>query len=375
MADTVYLIVNAGSSSVRLSLFRAAAEGVELLREVRHEHCAPVPAPLRTLLEEEGVEPALIAHRFVHGGRLSAPAFIDGAVRAEIERCAVLAPLHNPPALAWHEVSRTLFGPTLPQLAVFDTAFHADLPARAAIYPLPRAVTEKHGLRRYGFHGLAHEAMWRAWCALHPERSCGDVDPSRGGRIITLQLGAGCSAAAIDSGRSIDTSMGYTPLEGLMMATRGGDIDPGLLLQLQRTGIDPDTLERMLTRESGLLGVSGVSGDFRALLASREPDAELAVEAFCYRVRKYIGAYIAVLGGVDGIVFGGGVGEHLPVVRRRILCGLDALGIELDERRNEEAVAVQARISADTSAVEVWVQPVDEARVIAEAAWRLTTRQ
>ena len=372
MADTVYLIVNAGSSSVRLSLFRAAAEGVELLREVRHEHCAPVPAPLRTLLEEEGVEPALIAHRFVHGGRLSAPAFIDGAVRAEIERCAVLAPLHNPPALAWHEVSRTLFGPTLPQLAVFDTAFHADLPARAAIYPLPRAVTEKHGLRRYGFHGLAHEAMWRAWCALHPERSCGDVDPSRGGRIITLQLGAGCSAAAIDSGHRSSTD-GYTPPKADDGDARLISIRP--LLQLQRTGIDPDTLERMLTRESGLLGVSGVSGDFRALLASREPDAALAVEAVCYRVRKYIGAYIAVLGGVDGIVFGGGVGEHLPVVRRRILCGLDALGIELDERRNGEAVAVQARISADTSAVEVWVQPVDEARVIAEAAWRLTTRQ
>lgn len=364
MADVVYMIVNAGSSSVRLSIFRAAAGELELVREVRHEHCAPAAAPLRELLDEEGVEPALVAHRFVHGGRLSAPAFIDAAVRAEIERCAPLAPLHNPPALAWYETSRVLFGPSLPQLAVFDTAFHADLPARAAVYPLPRAVIEAHGLRRYGFHGLAHEAMWRAWCSWRP-------DLSRGGRIITLQLGAGCSAAAIDGGRSIDTSMGYTPLEGLMMATRGGDVDPGLLLQLQRAGMDVDALERMLTRESGLLGVSGVSGDFRALLGSGGADADLAIEIFCYRVRKYIGAYMAALGGVDGIVFGGGVGEHLPAVRRRILHGLGAFGIRLDERRNEEAVAVPARISADASPVEVRVQTVDEARVIAEAALRL----
>ncbi len=364
MEDVVYLIVNAGSSSVRLTLFRAMADGLERLREVRHEDCAPASAPLRALLDEMGVEPALVAHRFVHGGRLNAPSFIDAVVREEIERCVPLAPLHNPPALAWYDVSRTLFGPSLPQLAVFDTAFHADLPAHAAAYALPAAVTAAHGLRRYGFHGLAHEAMWRAWCALR-------ADLPRGGRIVTLQLGAGCSAAAIDGGRSVDTSMGYTPLEGLMMATRGGDIDPGLLIHLQRTGIDLDTLERMLTRESGLLGMSGVSGDFRALLASREPRADLAVEAFCYRVRKYIGAYIAALGGADGIVFGGGAGEHLPLVRQRILRGLDALGIELDDARNAQAVAVQARISTDASAIEVWVQPVDEARVIAESAWRL----
>lgn len=362
MDDTTLLIVNAGSSSVRLALFRQAAAGLELMSGARHEDAVPGPAPIDAFLAGAGVSaPALVAHRFVHGGRLNRPVLIDAGVQAEIERCAALAPLHNPAALAWLDACRRSLGPSLPQVAVFDTAFYSDLPEHASTYGLPLAFARKHGLRRCGFHGIAHEAMWRAWRALRP-----DLDG--GGRIVSLQLGAGCSVTATDRGRAVDTSMGYTPLEGLLMATRCGDIDPGMLIHLQRTGIALDELERMLTREGGLAGISGAGGDLRGLLASTDPQARLAVEVFCYRARKYVGAYIAALGGVDGILFGGGAGEHLPPIRQRILQGLHALGIVLDAGRNQRAVGEAARISAERSRVEVRVQPVDEARVIAGAA-------
>jgi acetate kinase len=203
--------------------------------------------------------------------------------------------------------------------------------------------------------------MWRAWCRARPELP-------GGGRIVTLQLGAGCSATAIDEGRAVDTSMGFTPGEGLLMATRSGDIDPGLLIHLLREGIGIDALERLLMREGGLAGVSGLSGDMRVLLASDEPAARLAIDMYCLRARKYVGAYIAALGGVDGIVFGGGVGEHLPEVRARILQGLDAFGATLDAAANAAAVGSAARISTADSRIEVRVQPVDEAQVIAELA-------
>lgn len=364
MEDVAFLIVNAGSSSVRLSLFLHGDAGLRCLAQERYEQAAPDTGLLRTLLARAPEPPVLVAHRFVHGGKLSRPVRIDAEVRAELERCAPLAPLHNPPALAWLDAALALEKSPLPQVAVLDTGFYAELPERAKTYGLPRAIAREYGLRRYGFHGIAHEAMWRAWCELRP-------DLPQGGRLISLQLGAGCSATATAQGRAIDTSMGYTPSEGLMMATRSGDVDAGLLIHLQREGVTLDALERMLTRDGGLAGVSGGSGDLRALLAGDDADARLAVEVFCYRARKYIGAYIAALGGVDGIVFGGGAGEHQPPIRQGILRGLAGLGIVLDAGRNAEAVGVAARISADDSRVDVRVQPVDEARVMAQAAAEL----
>lgn len=355
------LIVNAGSSSVRLGVYRIGTgeQAVECVASVRHEGHGADPALLHDILG--GSAPHAIAHRVVHGGTLRRPSRIDAEVRAELERASVLAPLHNPAALAWIDVCAAAYGDAIPQFAMFDTAFFADLPAPAASYGLPRAFAQERGLRRYGFHGIAHEAMWRAWCLARP-------DLPGGGRIVTLQLGAGCSATAIDEGRAIDTSMGFTPGEGLLMATRSGDIDPGLIIHLLRDGIDIDTLEDLLMREGGLAGVSGQSGDMRVLLASDAPAAQLAIDMYCLRARKYVGAYIAALGGIDGIVFGGGVGEHLPTVRADILRGLDAFGAKIDAAANAAAVGSAARISAPDSRIDVRVQPVDEARVIAELA-------
>ena len=242
-------------------------------------------------------------------------------------------------------------------VASFDTAFHASMPARAASYALPRELAEKHSIRRYGFHGLAHRYMAERYAEINGA-----------GRLITLQLGAGCSAAAVADGRSRDTSMGLTPLEGLVMATRSGDVDPALPAFLEEhEGIAPGDAERILNRDSGLLGVSGRSGDMRELLDADDERAELAIDLFCYRARKYIGAYLAVLGGADGVVFGGGVGENSPRVRARICEGMGWCGIELDEDQNNRAVGEELRIDAG-GRVEVWVMLVDEAEVMARDA-------
>jgi acetate kinase len=357
------LTCNAGSSSLRLALFERQDGALVRLRQAHHEAVEPGdPAPLARLLAELPGGIAAVAHRIVHGGRRHGSCRIDADVEREIGQYAPLAPLHNPAALRWLQACRRQVGEQIPQIAMFDTAFYADLPPVAATYPLPDEVCREHGLRRYGFHGIAHAAMWRHWCALHPELP-------RGGRVISLQLGAGCSATAIAQGHALDTSMGFTPLEGLMMATRSGDIDPGLLLHLQRhAGLSVEALEELLTRRSGLLGVSGASGDMRELLQSRDPRATLAVEMFCYRVRKYIGAYLAALGGADGVLFGGGIGQHSPQIRARILAGLGSLGIELDPQHNEQTVGAAECISAARSRIEVRVVPVDEDAVLAGEA-------
>jgi acetate kinase len=301
------------------------------------------------------------AHRVVHGGAsLVAPMPVDEAVEREIERLAALAPLHNPVALRWIRACRGWFAGSA-QIAVFDTAFFAALPEVARRYAIPRAPAERLGLRRFGFHGLAHAAMWRRWCALQP---------GSGGRgqLISLQLGAGCSIAAIADGAPRDTSMGFSPLEGLMMATRSGDVDPGLLLYWQRAeGLGPADMETLLNEACGLLGVSGISADMRALLDSPEPAARLAVEMYCYRARKYLGGYLAVLNGADAIAFGGGVGENAHAVRARILDGMQWAGIHVDAAANASAQP-PARISAPDSRVAVWVIPVDESALLAEEA-------
>jgi acetate kinase len=359
------LTVNTGSSSVRLGLFET--RGGEAAQTIAHSHHSLDGQPdmaLRDFLG--GRTPCIVAHRVVHGGaRFTASCLIDSAVEQAIERLAPLAPLHNPQALKWIRACRALFGAQVPQVAVFDTAFYAALPELAHTYALPHALAQQHAIRRYGFHGLAHQAMWQRWCALQPQRA-------GRGRVISLQLGAGCSISALADGVPQDTSMGFSPLEGLVMATRCGDVDPGVLLYLQREcGMSLKTLDHLLSQESGLLGVSGVSADMRALLASNEPRARLAVDLYCYRARKYIGAYLAVLGGVDAILFGGGVGEHAPEIRARILDGLEWAGIRLDATRNQVAVGVEASFQGDGSPIAVWVLPVDEAAILATEALAL----
>jgi acetate kinase len=357
--------VNTGSSSVRLAAFGVDPERGRLatMHAARHD---TDPADLLAGFMTENRVPQVqaVVHRVVHGGpRMTAPCVIDDAVEAEIQRLVPLAPLHNPRALEWIDAARRVFGPTPLQVAAFDTALFASLPAVAATYAIPGALQRKYGIRRFGFHGLAHGAMWAAWRELAPSLA-------EGGRTISLQLGAGCSIAALDCGRPVDTSMGFSPLEGLVMATRCGDLDPGLFAFLCRSeGLAPEALEARLNDESGLLGLSGESAEMRVLLESSSAAARLAIDVYCYRARKYIGAYCAALGGVDGILFGGGVGENAARVREYIVGPLAFLGVALDRDANDAEIGTkQPRcISSESSAVQVWVIPVDEASAMAAA--------
>ena len=362
------LTVNAGSSSLRLALFEGK-DGAPCL--VGRRHYAAVPGgeqdTLREFLKEQAVsQVATVVHRIVHGGsRLTSPCILDQTVEAEIGRLAPLAPLHNPVALKWIRAARAIAGSSTAQIAVFDTAFYANLPAVASTYALPLDLSTRYGLRRFGFHGLAHQGMWKRWQGRRGARA-------ENSSAISLQLGAGCSITAIRDGCPIDTSMGFSPLDGLVMATRSGDVDPGLLLHLQRTAnMTPDRMEKLLNEESGLLGLSGSTADMRALLASQEASARRAVELYCYRARKYVGAYLAALGNADALLIGGGVGEHSPVVREKILSGLQRLGIVLDPVANNGATEKGTLISRPDSQVEIWVLAVDEAQLLAEEAMRL----
>ena len=303
-----------------------------------------------------------MGHRVVHGGsRFVTPARIDDEVIGALHDLSELAPLHNPPAIEGILAAREALGADVPMVAVFDTAFHSALPVVAYTYALPRDMAGKYGIRRYGFHGIAHEYMLDSYVS----RSGAAREQAN---IITLQLGNGCSACAIRGGKSIDTSMGFTPLEGLVMGTRSGDIDPGIVGWLAgHEGADVESVVEWLNKRSGLLGVSGTTSDMRTLLTQREidPAANLAVELFCYRVRKYIGGYMAALGDVGGaqaIVFGGGIGEHAAYVRERILLGMEWCGIEVDSGRN---AANEERISTDGSTCAVYVVAVEEALLIA----------
>lgn len=312
--------------------------------------------------------PEAIGHRVVHGGeRFTGPVFIDEGVMSAIDALGELAPLHNGPAVAAIRAAREVAGPRVPMVAVFDTAFHRTMPDHAARYAIPRKLAERHRVRRYGFHGTAHRCMVERYAAL-TGRPIGDA------RLVTLQLGNGCSAAAIENGRSVDTSMGFTPLEGLMMGTRSGSVDPALIPYLaRREGVEAAEVEGWLNRRSGLLGVSGSSRDVRELLkaeAGGDADAALALEMFCYGVRKQLGAYLAALGGADAVVFGGGIGENAPPIRERVCAGMGWCGLVLDPGLNERAVGAEARISADHSRVHAYVVPVDEETAIAEETAR-----
>ena len=357
------LTVNTGSSSVRLAAFVRHEEKLTELASVRKDSGGEPEDTLQEFVRTHKLGKVnVVVHRVVHGGRrLTSPCLIDRDVEREIERLEPLAPLHNPVALKWMRAARGVFGAHAPQVAVFDTAFFTHLPTVAQTYAIPRELTEKYALRRYGFHGLAHLAMWQAWRDQHP----GSL---QNGKIISLQLGAGCSITATDKGLPRDTSMGFSPLEGLMMATRSGDLDPGLMTFLQRQeSLTPEEMDRLLNEQSGLSGVSGINADIRELLKSKDGYARLAVELYCYRARKYLGAYLAVLGGTNAVVFGGGVGENVPVVREKILAGMEWCGIHLDAKKNSDASG-RSCISSESSEVEVWVAPVNEAAILAQEA-------
>ncbi|MGH8294350.1 MAG: acetate/propionate family kinase [Steroidobacteraceae bacterium] len=365
----IVLTVNTGSTSVKLAAFDADAgtQAGPLPRRLRAQHLTGAAldptAALRGFLGRLDASPAAVAHRVVHGGtRFSAPALIDEGARAALAALSELAPAHNPAALRWIDAAREICGPGVPQVAAFDTSFFSTLPRVAAEYALPPGLGVELGIRRYGFHGLAHEAMWRRWCELEPQLR-------GGGRLITLQLGGGCSAAALDQGRPLDTSMGFSPLEGLVMATRSGDVDAAVVPYLEhRLGASGERIVAMLNESCGLAGIAGHPGDPQSLLDEGSEQARFAVELYCYRARKYLGAYLAVLGGCDGITFGGGVGEHVPAVRAKILSGLEWAGIALDEAANETARGVESRISAAGSRVSVWVVPVEEEPLMVRAA-------
>ncbi|MGA7538189.1 MAG: hypothetical protein WBW93_05430 [Steroidobacteraceae bacterium] len=366
----IVLTVNTGSTSVKLAAFQIegadpAAEPVARPLQAQHLTGARLDpaASLRGFLGPLTERPVAAAHRVVHGGtRFTAPALIDEDARRAIEGFSELAPLHNPVAVRWIDAAREVLGPAVAQVAAFDTSFFCALPPVAAEYALPPELGVRLGIRRYGFHGLAHESMWRRWSELEPALA-------GGGRLITVQLGGGCSMAALDKGRPLDTSMGFSPLEGLVMATRSGDVDAAIVPYLERRlGVSGEQVLAMLNERAGLAGVAGSPSDPRSLLDGGSERGRLAVELYCYRARKYLGAYLAVLGGCDGVSFGGGVGEHVAEVRARILSGLEWAGIELDPAANRAATGSECRISAVGSRVTVRVIPVYEELLMVRAA-------
>lgn len=309
-------------------------------------------------------------HRVVHGGEaFREPVIVDDEVMRQIKDLIPLAPLHNPSNLAAIEVLRAL-RPDVPNVAVFDTAFHQSMPARAFHYALPRELYRNHHVRRYGFHGTSHLYVAK-------EASSYLEVPLEHLNLITLHLGNGASAAAVQGGRSIDTSMGLTPLEGLIMGTRCGDLDPAVHFYLARkTGISFEEIEAILNQESGLKGICG-KNDMREIQGRAEEgnaQAQLAIEMFCYRIKKYVGSYYAVLGRVDAIVFTGGIGENSARVRRESCEGLAALGIALDERKNEAISSVVREIQSEDSRVKILVVPTDEELEIARQTIRIIRR-
>ena len=306
-----------------------------------------------------------VGHRVVHGGeRFKQSVLITNEVVKAVEDCVELAPLHNPANLTGISATRKLFGEGLPQVAVFDTAFHQTLPDHAFLYGLPYQFYRRYRLRRYGFHGISHRYVaYRYRTLLNIAREATN--------IITLHLGNGCSATAIKAGNSIDTSMGLTPLEGLVMGTRSGDLDPAIIEFIAaKEGLSTREIETLMNKQSGLLGISGLTNDMRELLAeaSEENDrrSKLAIEIFCYRARKYIGAYLAAMNGADAVVFTGGIGENSPEVRARICDGLQWIGVELNEELNRKHThGREGLITKESSRCAVYVIPTNEELLIA----------
>jgi acetate kinase len=311
---------------------------------------------------EQALRPEAVGHRVVHGGEhFKNSVRIDEAVVRGIEDCVGLAPLHNPANLRGIRAITELFGPTMPQVAVFDTAFHSTLNEAAYLYGIPYSYYRRHKIRRYGFHGTSHRYVAYRYRLLNNL-------PKDDVQIVSLHLGNGCSACAIQNGYSIDTSMGMTPLEGLLMGTRSGDLDPSIVERLiQSEGLSPMEVDSLLNKQSGLLGISGLTGDMRDLLAERAENndrrASLAIDMFCRRVRKYIGGYLALLERPQAIVFTGGIGQGSHEVRHQICANLDHLGIELDHELNR--ANRPGLLSSKSSRLQVWSIPTDEELLIA----------
>jgi acetate kinase len=372
-------VLNSGSSSLKYQLIepdsaRSLADGTV---EQIGEPSSPVAdhdAALRLAFEklsQDGIDLkacglAAVGHRVVHGGAIFyQPTVIDDAVIAELKQLSVLAPLHNPPAVQGIEVARKML-PEVPHIAVFDTAFFHNLPAAAATYAIDRELAEKWLIRRYGFHGTSHQYV--------SQQAADFLDrPLENLNQIVLHLGNGASASAIAGGRPVDTSMGLTPLEGLVMGTRSGDIDPSIVSYLHREAkMSVDEVESMLNQRSGMLGLAGEL-DFRRLremIESGDSAAQLAYDVYIHRLRKYVGAYLAILGRTDLVSFTAGIGENVAAVRRDALSGLAGLGIEIDERRNSQSANDARRISADTSPIAVLVIPTNEELAIARDCLR-----
>ncbi|MEO3748353.1 acetate kinase [Plantactinospora sp. B5E13] len=361
------LVLNSGSSSLKYRLFARVGDAPETLDQGLVERIgepggdAPDhAAALRHVLGRVDLTGlAAVGHRVVHGGtEFTAPTLLDDTVVAAIHRLVPLAPLHNPANLTGIAVARQLL-PDVPQVAVFDTAFHATMPPAARAYALDAELAARLGIRRYGFHGTSHAYVSRRTAELL------DRPPERL-NLITLHLGNGASACAVSGGRSVATSMGLSPLAGLVMGTRSGDLDPAVLFHLHRVGgLSVDEIDELLNQRSGLRGLAG-DNDMRAVLRRRaagDPAAGLAFDVYCRRITEYVGAYLAVLGRLDAITFTGGVGEHSPDVRAGALAGLTGLGITVDPERNRGSAPV---ISPPDAPVTVSVVPTDEEREIAE---------
>jgi acetate kinase len=390
------LVVNCGSSSLKLDLIEpetgatrarglverigaVTALGRLAVGDAKGERF-PLDAPdhthaLEALLRRVREHPALadaavgaVGHRVVHGGeRFTESVVIDEEVTEAIREAFDLAPLHNPANLKGIEAARAAF-PDVAHVAVFDTAFHQTLPPEAYLYALPIRLYRRYKVRRYGFHGTSHRYVSRRLV------EAAGLDPHNH-RVVTLHLGNGCSACAVRGGRSVDTSMGMTPTGGLVMGTRCGDLDPGVVFELvEKEELTLAEVHTQLNRFSGLLGLSGYAADMRDLLAEAaggDVRCQQAVDVFCYRAKQYLGMYFATLGGCDAVAFTAGIGEHSPEVRAGICAGLEGLGVVLDDAANRAAVGVERRISADRSPVQVWVVPTNEELVIARDAARL----
>ncbi len=406
----IILVLNVGSSSVKFQLTDTDGQAIEHARDKRlargqieriggeaivtlsatgrstvkstaaiRDHTAAVEHIIAWLVSDESGVPIggvgqieAVGHRVVHGGeRFSQSTRIDDEVSRELEELIELAPLHNPHNLRGIAAARAALGPDIPQVAVFDTAFHHTLPETAFIYAVPYQLYRRYRVRRYGFHGTSHRYIAYRYRQL-TEKSREDT------RIITLHLGNGASACAISGGQSIDTSMGFTPLEGLVMGTRSGDLDPAIIDFVSvKEGLSIGEVESMLNKQSGLLGISGLTADMRELLAEEKENgdrrARLAIDVFCYRIRKYLGAYLAAMNGADAIVFSGGIGENSPEIRRRICQSLDWIGIDVDDARNDGLAGGEGRFDRDGSRVQLWAIPTDEELLIARDTWRVVT--
>jgi len=357
-----------GTATFELTGQKAGAPGTVVIKD--HAEA------LRVLLDRlSGSLDAIeaVGHRVVHGGeQYMEPTLLTQDVEAGIDALSEFAPLHNPSCLAGVRGARAALGHSIPMVAVFDTAFHRTMSEVAKRYALPADLAERHRIRRYGFHGIAHASLAQGYAA-HTGCALDQV------RLITLQLGNGCSVTAIANGHSVDTSMGFTPLEGLVMGTRSGDVDPSIVSFLsERERVAPAEVERWLNERSGLLGLSGRSNDMRELLRATDQDkdkrAQFAIELFCYRVRKYLGAYFAVLGGADAVVFGGGIGENAPEIRDKICSNMEWCGLRLNRDLNRAAVGLApghaAKISTEESLPAAYVVAADEEGWIARETAR-----